>query len=131
MLTDWETLTQRLDEPTPPKWEHEPGDKLLGTVVDLGTYEGEYGSSPTVTIDAVEGSTEAGGTAIAPGERRIFYASRTVARSKVEGKKPQIGDRIGIAYKGIPDGREYHDYAVEVVGAVDPTTGPGEFPEGF
>jgi hypothetical protein len=98
-----------------PKWEHDE-DTLLGTVADLDEYVGDYGSCKTVVVEAEEGSTEAGGDPIPVGELRTFYASRTVAAKKVAKELAaglKVSDPIVIRHFGIPEGREYHDYAVK------------------
>ena len=65
-----------------------------------------------VTVEAVTGSTEEGGKPIAAGAQRIFYASRTTARSEWVKANPAIGDEIGIKYIGIAKGKEYHLYRI-------------------
>ncbi len=105
-------LAEQLDV-DPEKWAHEENDKLLGEVVEVGTYEGEYGACSTYTIRAEHGSTEEGGKPIPEGAEMILYASRTVLRNKLDSIRPRVGDRLGVKYLGIPDGREYHNYRIK------------------
>ncbi|MEW3768125.1 hypothetical protein QOZ52_29140, partial [Pseudomonas aeruginosa] len=61
-------------------------------------------------------STEEGGDPIPAGELRTFYASRTVSAKKIAKELEsglKIGDPVVIRHFGIPEGREYHDYAVK------------------
>jgi hypothetical protein len=112
-----------------PAWKHD-GDTIMGLVVDLDTYVGEYGEIQTVTIEAAEGSTEEGGTAIPAGELRTVYAGRTVLRKKVEKEIRsglKVDDPIVVRHFGIPEGREYHDYAVKAERA-DPEAGDDQLP---
>jgi hypothetical protein len=93
-------LMDRLDAPEARRWEYEAeGDTLVGTVLNLGTFTGDYGSSPTVTVEAEEGSAE-NGESIEAGEAIIFYASPKIAQDELEAAAPNVGDRIGIRYHG-------------------------------
>jgi hypothetical protein len=107
-------LIEKADAPTPPKWDHKEGDVLIGTVLELGTYEGEYGKSKTVAVECAEGSTEQG-EPIKVGYACTFYASRTVAASKLEkalARGLRAGDAIVIRAKGYVDGKAYFDYGL-------------------
>src|SRR5206468_3062798 len=95
------TLDERLDAFAEP-WKPEPGDKLIGEVADLDERESEYGSYPIVTVLTDEG------------EELAFHAFRTVAKNELAKVRPQIGDRIGIAYHGKPDGKDYELYRIIV-----------------
>lgn len=110
--TDWDALQEEADAPTPPRWDHDTGDVLMGTVVDVGEYTGDYGTCKTVTVEAVEGSTE-NGEPIQPGYRCTWYASRTVAASKLDKalkRGLREGDSIAIKAQGYGEGSEKRDY---------------------
>jgi hypothetical protein len=122
-------------------WQHEPDDKLVGRIVDRDTYYPKpdpntgkvYEPYPTVTVLVEEpGSTENGGEPIPVGSERIFGARRSIPREEIEKKDPQVGDRIGVAYRGIPDGKEYHLYKVLVDRSATSETNetPDELDEG-
>jgi hypothetical protein len=66
------------------------GDKLVGTVVDVDLRDSDYGDDkyPIVTVMRDDGSEAA------------FHGFHTVARRELAKRKPQVGDRIGIAYFG-------------------------------
>jgi hypothetical protein len=95
------TLAERLDS-FPEPWKPKPGDKLIGEVIDLDERESEYGTYPIVIVASDEG------------EELAFHAFRTVARNELAKQRPQVGDRIGIAYHGKPEGRDYELYRIVV-----------------
>jgi hypothetical protein len=122
-------------------WQHSPGDKLVGRLVDRDTYYPKpdpttgkvYDPYPTVTVLVEEpGSTENGGEPIPVGAERIFGARRSIPRDEIEKKDPQVGDMIGIAYRGIPEERMYHFYKILVDRAArpEPVDEPAETEEG-
>jgi hypothetical protein len=104
MSTRDENLAAALDRDFAPAWRPEPGDKLIGRVVELGERTTEYGTYPIVTVQTDEG------------ERFAAHAIHTVLASQLAGKRPKVGERIGIVYRGKVKGdeREYHSYRVEV-----------------
>ena len=85
-------------------WKPEPGDKLIGTVVDLDERDSAYGDEPypIVTIETDDGNELA------------FHAFHTVARNELAKQRPVVGDRIGVAYHGKKDGKNYESYRVIV-----------------
>jgi hypothetical protein len=94
-------LAERLDSFAEP-WKPEPGEKLIGEVVDLDERENEYGSYPVVTVMTDEG------------EELAFHAFRTVPKNELAKQRPQVGDRIGIKYFGKPEGKDYELYRIKV-----------------
>lgn len=65
------------------------GEKIVGRVVDVDLRESEYGAPyPIVTIETDDGVELA------------FHGFHTVARRELAKQRPQVGDRIGIAYHG-------------------------------
>jgi hypothetical protein len=108
------TISERLDS-FAAWWEHEKGDKLFGVVTDVDTRHSEYGEYRIVTVLVEEpGSTEKGGEPIAVGEERGFHASSTVAKNEVEKKDPQPGDSFGVAFHGVPEGKDFKLYKIIV-----------------
>lgn len=81
-----------------PGWKPEPGDKLVGTVVNLETGgEGStFGSYPLLTI-ALDGS----------GELLMVHAFHSVLRRELSRKSVGMGDRLGIKYIGVREGGEF------------------------
>lgn len=81
-----------------PGWKPEPGDKVVGTVVNLETGgEGStYGSYPLLTI-ALDNS----------GELLMVHAFHSVLRRELARKSVGMGDRVGIKYLGSRDGGEF------------------------
>jgi hypothetical protein len=95
------SLDERLDS-FAESWKPKPGDKLIGVVTDLNERDNEYGSYPIVTVRTDDGTELA------------FHAFHTVARNELAKQRPQIGDRIGIAYHGKPKGKTYEAYRIIV-----------------
>ena len=70
-------------------WKPKVGDKLVGVVVDVDLRASDYGDPyPIVTVQRDDGTEVA------------FHGFHTVARRELAKKRPQIGDKIGIAYFG-------------------------------
>lgn len=125
------SLADSLDRDPAEWWEHEEGDKLIGSVVDRSTRTSEYGPYEIVTIVAEEGSTEKGGKAIPVGDERSYHANSTIGKQDVASMNPQVGDDFGVKYLGIPTGKDYKlfrhrmDRKVAVpVGAPAPAANP-------
>ncbi len=85
------------------------GDKLIGKIVGLDTRISSYSEEayPIVTVEAEEGSTEAG-QPIEAGEERAWHAFDTVPRNELKKAKPQPGERIGAAFHGKHADRGYN-----------------------
>lgn len=81
-----------------PGWKPEPGDKVVGTVVNLETGgEGStFGSYPLLTLEL--DST---------GELLMVHAFHSVLRRELARKSVGMGDRVGIKYLGSRDGGEF------------------------
>lgn len=95
-------LEAQLDQETEP-WMAEPGDKLVGRIVELSTMESQYGDYPLVIVQTDDGKEMA------------FHAFRTVAKQEIARHKPQVGDRIGIKYLGrLPD-KTYDGYKIRII----------------
>lgn len=93
-------LEDRLDKPTT-AWKPAPGDKIIGTVLELDTLESKFsGSYPLVVIETDDG------------EGNAIHAFHTVLRSELARKRPAIGDRLGIKYFGRDEDGGYEMYRV-------------------
>lgn len=93
------------DESNAPAWiPEEVGDRIVGTVVNLGSYDGGYGEYPIVVV-----------TADLDGNEYAIHGQGSVLKDELNKKNPQIGDRIGVEYKGTPEGKQYKLYKVVVV----------------
>lgn len=101
----------RLEEqlrPPAAAWRPEPGDRLIGEIVDLDTRTSRYNDEPYPVVTVRD---EATGSDVA------FHAFHTVARRDLEALQPRVGQRIGIAYFGEKqsrDGDPYHSYTIRV-----------------
>jgi hypothetical protein len=76
-------------------WRPNPGDILVGEIVDLSEREGFDGELyPIVTVRKTDGVELA------------FHAFHTVAQNELARLRPSVGTEIGIRYKGLvkPDG---------------------------
>ncbi len=102
------SITERLDS-FAEAWRPEPGDKLVGLIVDLDERVSQYSDDPypVVTVQTDDG------------EELAFHAFRTVARNELAKLRPAVGDRIGVAYHGKKDGRNWESYKI-IVERADP-----------
>ena len=102
------TLHDRLDS-FAEAWRPEPGDKLVGVIVDLDERVSQYDEDayPILTIETDDE------------EEFAFHAFHTVARNELAKQRPAVGDRIGVAYFGKKDGRNYESYRI-IVERADP-----------
>lgn len=74
------------------------GDTVKGKLIDRGEWTGDYGTSPTLTIQ-----TDAG-------DIYVVFCSSGVLKSNVERQNPQIGDEVGIRYLGEAEGKSGRTY---------------------
>ncbi len=96
-------LESRLDRDEAPIWHPQPGEKLIGRVVELEWKTGDYEPHPLVTLVDDDGNEMA------------VRASATVLRNALERLRVQIGDKIAIRYNGerkSQAGRSYRDFRV-------------------
>jgi len=103
-------LANSLDRDPAEWWEHEEGDKLVGTVVDRSTRVSEYGPYEIVTVEAEGESTEKSGKPIPEGEERAYHANSTIGKTDVPKLDPRVGDSFGVKYLGVPQGKDYKLY---------------------
>jgi hypothetical protein len=100
------SIEDRLNADFAEAWKPEPGDTLIGEIVEIGERDGGYGPYPIVTIRQDDTSVLA------------VHAFHTVLASQLAEQHPAIGDRIGIRYKGrvTSEGARggYHSYRVTV-----------------
>ena len=94
------TLEEQLDTRFAPAWRPEPGEKLVGTVTELGERDGAYGSYPIVTVRQSNG------------EELAIHAFHDVLQNELARIAPKHGDEIGILYSGKDADRGYHRYRV-------------------
>jgi hypothetical protein len=99
-----DSVADRLDRNFPPAWRFEPGDKLVGQVIDLTEREGNFGRYPVVTLRTDNGDEFA------------VHAFHEVLARNLAHVAPEVGDRIGIKYLGKHPERGYHAYRVERAG---------------
>jgi hypothetical protein len=89
-------------------WRPDKGEHprtLEGEVLDIRVIEGSYDPYPLVELKDDDGCVW------------YFHAFRDVAQSELATCGPQVGDRISVAYKGIPPGKTYHLYRIRKAGA--------------
>lgn len=99
------SILNRLDAPTPSAWRPEPGDSLIGRVVEIDSRTTEYGAYPMVTVQIDDG-TEV-----------CFHAFHSVAKSELARRRPGVGDKIGVKFLGKPAGKSYENYKIVVESA--------------
>jgi hypothetical protein len=114
METSGRSLADRVDS-FPDPWLHEPGDKLVGEVVEVSTADKGYGPYSLLTVLVAErGSTEQGGKAIAPGSERVWHAFGTVPENELKKRSPHVGDLVAVKFFGIREGTDYKAYRILV-----------------
>jgi hypothetical protein len=86
----------------PEPWKPEPGDVLVGRVVQYSTAMGRYGPCRTCIIERDEGG------------RVAVWLSLTVLLDLFKKEKPQVGERIGLKYLGRDEAKGYHRYRLIV-----------------
>ena len=92
----------------PEGWRPQPGDKVIGTIVEIDTRTSDYGQGdyPVLTI------------ALDSGEEVAVHAFHTVLKNELARLKPVEGERIGIVYHGKKAGKGggngYESYRVKV-----------------
>lgn len=96
------SLEERLAS-DPEAWMPEPGEMLVGLVVDIGVRTSAFGKYPAVVIRTDD-----------VGAEYTFHAFRTVAKSELVRARPVVGDRIGILYIGPVKGADYHGYRIRL-----------------
>lgn len=111
-LGDYFDLERLLDQDIA-GWRPNPGDKLIGTVVNLeiGGQGSTFGTYPLLTIRVDE-----------TGEFVNVHAFHTVLRVELGRKQVGMGDRIGIKYIGAVEGGDFGSYEAYKVVSV-PQTG--------
>lgn len=107
-----EDLKEKLDQKeketaAPEAWNPEqPGDTLLGTVVDIDRdAPGSHGPCDVATIVTPEN------------EKKALWLSNKVLREAWEKKSPAPGDYVGIKFEGVKEsnsGREYKLFSLVV-----------------
>ena len=114
MSTPVRNLADRVDS-FPDPWLHEPGDKLIGEVLELATADKGFGPYSMLTVLVAEsGSTEQGGKAIPAGSERVWHAFGTVPENELKKLTPRVGDLIAAKYFGVRDGTDYKAYRIIV-----------------
>ena len=100
------TLEDRLSRGYAPAWRPEqPGETLMGEVLEYSTAASQFGACPVVTVVDENG------------EAHSVWLLTAVLRSQFGKARPKIGERIGIRFLGrriSASGMEYSDWRVEV-----------------
>lgn len=82
------SLRDLVDKDYAEGWKPNEGDYLEGVVTEISSRDGGYGEYPILTV-------------LTDDKKEIaWHASSTVAKSQVADKQPNVGDRIGVLYKG-------------------------------
>jgi len=102
--TSNDSLEARLDRDFADAWRPDPGDKIVGHVVELRAHENQYGTYPIVTLVTDDD------------EEVAVHAFHTTLRNGLKRARVEIGDHIAIKYLGKrtpQSGRQqYADYRV-------------------
>lgn len=97
-------LHDALDTQFAPAWRPAPGEKLVGTVVELGERDGPYGMYPILTVRQADG------------DELAVHAFHGVLQSELARIAPKHGDELGIKYEGKDQEKGYHRYRVRRAG---------------
>ena len=80
-------------------WRPDPGDELVGEVVDISERTGDYGRYPILELRTGHDQLAA------------VHCFHEVLQNELAGLAPQPGDRLRIVYRGRHE-RGYHSYRV-------------------
>lgn len=94
------SLEDELNQEFAPAWRPDPGDTIIGRVVDLQQRTGDWDPYWVVTLELDDG------------EREAVHAFHFVLAEELRKIRPQVGHRIAIKYLGKPDGKRYENYRV-------------------
>lgn len=100
------SLAERIGQ-DPEPWKPEPGDTLVGTVIEVTTRESEFGVYPLIGV-----MTEDGG-------EYYLHCFHTVLTREIARRRPKIGDTIAVRFRGDHE-RGYKDYRVLVESPAPP-----------
>lgn len=96
----------RLEKGQAPAWKPEVGGVLVGTIMEYRTGTSKHPKLPDTYPIAIVKDEKSG-------DEFAVHIVLTAIRSKFESAQPQVGERIGITYRGKREsasGAEYHDY---------------------
>lgn len=104
-MSSLSNLSDALDASHAEAWRPQPGDKLIGRVVSIDQRD-DYNDDPypVVTVQPEQGDPLA------------WHAFTTVGKAELAKWRPEIGETIGVIYKGRHPERKYHLYRVAVDG---------------
>jgi hypothetical protein len=97
-------LHDALDASFAAAWRPAPGEKLVGTVTELGERDGPYGLYPIITVRQADGSEFA------------VHAFHGVLQNELARVAPKHGDQLGLKYSGPHPEKGYHRYVVRRAG---------------
>jgi len=100
-------LLDRVNREPAPGWKPNPGDAIIGTVVDLDSMTSDYGDPYPVVVIAGDDGTETS-----------LHCFHSVLRREVAQKQVRPGDRLAVKYLGTHEsrtgGKPYEAYRVAV-----------------
>lgn len=100
----YDQYEDRLDAPDAEGWKPQPGDKVVGKILEISQRDGDYGPYKVVTIEKADGVPIA------------IHAFHSVLAGRLEDQKPGLGDIIGVKYEGKKQGAKntYDNYKVTI-----------------
>jgi hypothetical protein len=102
------SIAQQLDA-DPEFWEPTPGAKIIGVLTAIEEDVGQFGAFAVYALDTTDGPV-------------AVRAQHKALKSQLDELRPQVGDSVGIKFKGNREsasGNEYRDYKVVVERASD------------
>lgn len=100
--TSRRSLEERLENPAE-AWRPDPGEKLIGTIVDLDERESAFDEQPYPIVTVLTSQ----------GNEHAFHGFHTVPRRELARLRPRVGERIGVAYHG-RHSRGYEHYTIRL-----------------
>jgi hypothetical protein len=94
------SYSARLDSASAPPWKASPGDKIIGSVIDRDTYEGDFGETAVLTIQVSDPASTLDGQPLETGDEYRVFGYGTVLSRDIAKYDPQIGDLVGIKFVG-------------------------------
>ena len=103
---DWAAELARKASTSAEGWKPEKGEVIVGTVIDVEFFTGEYGTYPIITVETTDG------------QEVNIHGFHTVLKNEIVKKRPQAGDKIAVAYHGKKEGKRggaaYESYALRL-----------------
>lgn len=121
-MTIKKNLLEEAKKEFPDSLRFEKDDYVEGTYVRLTSMDTEYGLTPIIVMEGVDGSAhdkDGKKVKIQPGTEYSVWLIHSTLRDQAKKLRPKKGEQFGILYKGkvksqSGKGREYHNYRMVI-----------------